>query len=486
MALSAGLKLGPYQILAPLGAGGMGEVYRALDPRLDREVAIKVVRAERLADPDRRARFVREARAASTLNHPNIVTIHEIESDGDIDFIVMELVQGRTLDALIPKGGMRLGEAVRIAIPIADALATAHARGIAHRDLKPANIMVAPDGGVKVLDFGLARLLPSRDSDETRTRRQRDDASEAGTVAGTPAYMSPEQASGGAVDARSDIFSFGSVLYEMVTGRRPFVGASSAEVVAGLLKEQPKAPSEVVREVPKELERIILRCLRKDPSRRFQNMGDVRVELEEVKEESDSQAVVLTDPAVAKSRFRRRWLAMGGVTVVVLGAVVAALFWPRRGPEVPPPTVVQITTEREAGSGSFSPDGTQIAYASSGEKGENWDIWLRIVGQVEARRLTTDPLPDWSPSWSPDGQQIAFLQEVQGQVRINLVSPLGVAPHKLSEFPAQPWLSWSPDGRWLAAGRIPASPPTGTGWHSSGAVRTATSTASPLAVQRRC
>ena len=212
----------------------MGEVYRARDPRLGREIAIKVLPADRIADEDRRRRFVQEARAAATLSHPHIVTIHEIESADDIDFIVMELVPGRSLDNLIPKTGMRLGEALRIAIAIADALTVAHAHGIVHRDLKPGNVMVTPDGVVKVLDFGLAKLTQAAENGgDTTTLASRTQLSHPGTVAGTPAYMSPEQASGGVVDTRSDIFSFGAILYEMLTGHRPFGGGSSVDADRG-------------------------------------------------------------------------------------------------------------------------------------------------------------------------------------------------------------------------------------------------------------
>ncbi len=474
MRLAAGTKLGPYEILAPLGAGGMGEVYRARDPRLGREVAIKVLPAERLADEDRRRRFVQEAQAASKLNHPHIVTIHEIESADGIDFIVMELVPGRTLDSLIPKSGMRLGEALRLAIPIADALAAAHARGIVHRDLKPANVMVTPEGVAKVLDFGLAKLVqaaPVQGEDATTLEAQAR-LSHPGTVPGTPAYMSPEQASGGVVDARSDIFSFGVVLYEMVTGRRPFVGNSSAEIHAALLKEQPKPPSELVPDVSKELERTILRCLRKEPGRRFQNIADVKIELQEVKEESDSQASAPAGAPPVKGRSRRGFAVWAVAGVLLLAASAAVMLWRLRRPALPPPSVVQITSERWAGAGSFSPDGTQIAYASAGDDGGNWDIWLKIVGEAEARRLTTDPAAEGYPAWSPDGTQIAFLRYYGAAMRgfsvyatgaIHIVSPLGGPARRLSDFPARLQLSWSPDGRWLAAAKAPSGndPPGG-------------------------
>src|SRR4051794_31165233 len=248
MPLQTGTRLGPYEVLSLLGAGGMGEVYRARDPRLDREVAIKVLPADRLADEDRRRRFVQEAKAASALNHPHIITIHEIESADDNDFIVMEYVRGKSLDALIPPQGMRLNEALRIAIAVADALAAAHARGIIHRDLKPANVIVGTDGAVKVLDFGLAKLTAEADTPEedSPTRTSHALVSAPGTIAGTAAYMAPEQATGRTVDARADIFSFGAMLYEMVTGSRAFPGASAAETLEAVIRAQPKPPSVLV------------------------------------------------------------------------------------------------------------------------------------------------------------------------------------------------------------------------------------------------
>ncbi|HUL79895.1 MAG TPA: protein kinase [Vicinamibacteria bacterium] len=460
MALSAPTRLGPYQILGLVGAGGMGEVYRARDPRLGREVAIKILPADRLANSGSRARFEREARAVAALNHPNIVTIHEIEAAEGVDFIVMELVPGKTLDALIPRQGMRLGEALRVAIPLADALAAAHAAGIVHRDLKPANVMVTPDGVVKVLDFGLAKLRQGEETDleDASTLDAQARLSRPGMVAGTPAYMSPEQASGGAVDARSDVFAFGSVLYEMVTGRRAFAGGSSAEMLAAILKEAPKPPSELVADVPKELERIVLHCLRKEPGRRFQHMVDVKVELQELKEESDSQASA--PGAAATGRPRRRW-ALAASGFLILATAAGLVLWRLRRTELPVPRLVQITSARQASSGSFSPDGTQIAFASTGDRGDNWDIWLQIVGEAEARRLTTDPAVDEFPAWSPDGKQVAFVRSARSLSPGNLVSPgaiyvvspLGGPERRLSDFSTQSRLSWSPDGRWLAAAR---------------------------------
>ena len=345
MALQPGSKLGSYEVLALLGAGGMGEVYRARDTRLGREVAIKVLPAERMADENRRQRFVQEARAASALNHPNIVTIYEIESADGIDFIVMEYVPGKSLDLLIPRQGMRVPEVLRIAIPMADALARAHARGIVHRDLKPANVVVSSEGVVKILDFGLAKLLAGEEaSDEqeaVRTETAAGPLSHPGTVAGTAGYMSPEQATAEKVDSRSDVFSLGAVLYEMVTGRRAFAGNSTAETLAAVVRDQPKAPSAVVPSVPRDLEKLILRCLQKDPGRRFQHMADVGVELNEIKEESDSQPAAA---AVATRADRRWWLAAGLAAVHCFsppwpgsGGVPARASFPRPGWSRSPP-----------------------------------------------------------------------------------------------------------------------------------------------------
>jgi serine/threonine protein kinase len=231
MPLQAGSRLGAYEVLGLIGAGGMGEVYRARDTRLSREVAIKVLPADLVSDANRRRRFVQEAQAASALNHPHIITIYEIESADGNDFIVMEYVHGKSLDALIPRQAMRLNEALRIAIAVADALVTAHARGIVHRDLKPANVIVGADGTVKVLDFGLAKLIRDADRPEADSPTLTNEAlvSAPGTIAGTAAYMAPEQATGGTIDARTDIFSFGAMLYEMLTDHAPFQGRPSAK-----------------------------------------------------------------------------------------------------------------------------------------------------------------------------------------------------------------------------------------------------------------
>jgi serine/threonine-protein kinase len=288
-----GRKIGQYQFLEKLGAGGMGEIYKAQDTRLGRFVAIKVLPSARSGDPERRRRFLQEAQAASGLNHPSIITIHDIVSEGDTEFMVMEYVAGKTLNDLIPKGGLRVPQALKYALQMSDALNAAHAAGIVHRDLKPANIMVTETGLVKVLDFGLAKL-----TDRTSTITQIGEDAETiattgpltveGSILGTVSYMSPEQAQGKKIDTRSDIFSFGAVLYEMLTGRRAFEGESSLSTMSAILRDEVRPMTEVAPDVPPELETVIQRCLRKLPDHRWQTMREVQGALSILKRDADS------------------------------------------------------------------------------------------------------------------------------------------------------------------------------------------------------
>jgi len=306
-----------YRILETLGEGGMGVVYKARDTHLDRFVAIKVLPPEKVADPERKRRFVQEAKAASALSHPNIIHVYDIDQAGGTDFISMEFVAGKTLDRLIPWHGMRLNEALKCAIQIADALARAHAAGIIHRDLKPSNIMVDEHGLVKVLDFGLAKLAETGTPGGNESTRTLPQQTEAGAVVGTAAYMAPEQAEGKPVDSRSDVFSFGVLLYEMVTGRRAFGRGSRILTLSAILRDEPAA---LGPDSPPELEKIITRCLRKDPNRRFQHMEDVKVALDELKEESAAGKLAKTR-TMAAGRQPWRW---GATAVAVL---LAALAW---------------------------------------------------------------------------------------------------------------------------------------------------------------
>src|SRR5512136_1163904 len=312
-----GKTLGHYQITDKLGEGGMGVVYKSHDAHLDRFAALKVLPPAKVSDPDRKRRFIQEAKAASALNHPNIITIYDIDQADGVDYIAMEYVAGKTLDELIPRKGMRLSLALKYAVQITDALARAHGAGIIHRDLKPSNVMVDEHGLVKVLDFGLAKLTevtgPEAETAATRTG--------AGTVLGTAAYMSPEQAEGKHIDTRSDIFSFGSMLYEMLTGQRAFRGDTRASTIASILREEPKPISQVSEGLPRDAEKTVRRCLRKDPEHRFQTMADLRVALMELKEESDSGALETEGGIKPKPRRRLLWVIglVAGLVVVAVG-----------------------------------------------------------------------------------------------------------------------------------------------------------------------
>jgi serine/threonine protein kinase/tetratricopeptide (TPR) repeat protein len=275
-----GRTLAHYQLIAAIGAGGMGEVYRASDTKLGRDVALKVLPAEMARDPQRLMRFQREARAVAALNHPHIVTIFSVEEADGVHFLTMELIEGQPLDRLIPEGGFPVERIVDIAAALAGALAAAHEKGIVHRDLKPANVMVTSDGRVKVLDFGLAKeIRPMSSGDATQTHSPQ---TEAGMVMGTPAYMSPEQVAGEAVDCRTDIFSLGIVLYEMATGQRPFKGRSSAELISAILRDTPRPVAELRADLPGDLSRVVRRCLEKDPQCRLQTARDVSNELRDL------------------------------------------------------------------------------------------------------------------------------------------------------------------------------------------------------------
>jgi serine/threonine protein kinase/TolB-like protein/Flp pilus assembly protein TadD len=291
-----GRTLNQYRIVSQLGKGGMGEVYLAEDGKLGRRVALKVLPADTAGDPDRLERFTREARAIAALNHPNIVTIYGVEETEGAHFITMELVEGESLDRLIPEGGLPLGRLFDIAVPLADALHAAHEKGITHRDLKPANVMLTTDGRVKVLDFGLAKFAAAEPAPDAETVLPTRSLTREGVVVGTVPYMSPEQLQEKQVDHRSDIFSLGILLYEMATGRRPFGGASSADLITAILRDTPPAVNELKLELPRHLGRIIRHCLEKEPDRRIQSALDVRNELQGLRREIDSGELTLGIP----------------------------------------------------------------------------------------------------------------------------------------------------------------------------------------------
>jgi eukaryotic-like serine/threonine-protein kinase len=434
-----GQTLQHYRIIEKIGAGGMGVVYRARDEHLRRDVALKVLPPELVADPERKKRFIREARAASALNHSNIVTIYDVTSKGGVDFIAMELVAGKTLDQKIGRKGLKLGEALKYAIQMADALAAAHAAGIVHRDLKPANILVTESGQVKVLDFGLAKLTQPLNGERADSSSAAL-STEEGRIIGTAAYMSPEQAEGKTVDARSDIFSFGAVLYEMLSGMRAFQGESSASVIAEILKSEPAPLSAAI---PNDLNMIITRCLRKDPARRFQHMDDIKVALEDFKENTASGE--LNQMAAHAKPVRWRVLIWVSSTLLLVLAVSAAYFYVKSlsKPQAPLKVVPLTSYPGSQRSPSFSPDGSRVAFSWNGEKEDNFDIYIKPIGAGPARRLTSDPASDTLPKWSPDGNWISF---ARGGFTY-LISPEGGAERKLCLGNAY---SWTPDGKFLA------------------------------------
>jgi Tol biopolymer transport system component len=467
-----GKTISHYRILEKLGSGGMGVVYKAEDTKLGRMVALKVLPPERVADPNRKRRFVQEARAASALNHPNIITIYDIDEAEGVHYIAMECVEGKTLDRLIARHGLRVNEALKYAVQMAAALAKAHSAGIVHRDLKPTNVMVTDDGLVKVLDFGLAKLTEAAPTGDAETAVTLEPTTEEGTIVGTVGYMSPEQAEGKAVDARSDIFSFGSVLYEMLTGQRAFQGETKVSTIAAILREEPKPLSQVVEGLPREVERIVKRCLRKDPAHRFQHMDDLKVALEELKEESDSgeladaAAVVAGLPrhiergGVKPPLPRRLALAAIAAVVIVVALGVAGWYWYHRSratPEVPLTAVPLTSYTGSEYYPSFSPDGSQVAFSWDGEKQDNFDIYVKLIGAEPPLRLTTNPALETSPAWSPDGRWIAFDRVLPGgKVAVVLISPIGGPERILTEMYFDEhnvvghFLAWSPDSRWLA------------------------------------
>lgn len=447
--------IGPYQLGTKLGAGGMGEVYLARDTRLDRQVAIKILPREFSSDPERRRRFLREAKAASALNHPNIVTVHDFGSEGEIDYLVMEYVSGKPLDRLIPHNGLKAREALQYGIQIADAVGCAHAAGILHRDLKPANVIVMGNGTVKVLDFGLAKVITS---DVTRSIDTRD-----GMILGTAAYMSPEQAEGKPVDVRSDIFSFGSMLYELVTGSRPFHRDSVASTIAAIVHDEPQPASVAADDVPAELGSVIQRCLRKDPTQRFGTMAEVKAALENVRD--DVKGSHRTAQPLRIPKRDSRHLSLSVIVLAAALIIMGGLGWlyirtRNTKPPLQPgrPAIVALTTyPGYVHSPTFSPDGERVAFVWGGPEEETQHIYLKLIGENEPQRLTKSADEESGPAWSPDGHWIAFLRKLSGQRQgVFLVPAIGGPERKLAEVSVEalslsdPGVSWHPGGKWLA------------------------------------
>src|SRR5215471_16370888 len=410
-----GQALGHYRIEAKLGEGGMGVVYRAFDTHLDRSVAIKILRVDAITSPERKRRFLQEAKAASALNHPNIIHIYDISSSDGTDFIAMEFVPGKTLDQWIAPNGLPLKDTLNYAIQIADALARAHSAGIVHRDLKPANIILAEDGRVKLLDFGLAKLTePAADSEAATTTMAAPERlqTEEGVILGTVAYMSPEQAEGRKVDARSDIFSFGSVLYEMVSGSRPFAGATRISTLSAILEREPQPLSDVAPNVPDDLAKIISRCLRKDRERRTQHIGDIRLALEELRDDTAagkvSSASQTSAPAPARSRFPLAAI-LSGATILL--AAAGAFWWLKRTLVAPARSEwVQLTNFADSVSQpALSSDGRMLTFIRGPETFTGpGQVYIKMLPGGDPVQLTHDDLDKMSPAFSPDGSRIAY------------------------------------------------------------------------------
>jgi len=492
VAVTAGSRLGPYEIVSPLGAGGMGEVYRARDARLGREIAVKVLPAAISEDQDRRRRFEAEARSASALNHPNILSVYDIGEANGALYIAMELVEGKTLRELLASGEpLPTKRFLDLAVQIAEGLAKAHAAGIVHRDLKPENVMVSKDGYVKILDFGLAKLMEAPAQDASVMPTAIAAPTEPGTIMGTAGYMSPEQASGQAVDYRSDQFSFGSILYEMATGKRAFQRKTGAETLTAIIREEPEPLSQAAPKAPAPVRWIAERLLAKEPDDRYTSTRDLARDLMSVRdhltETSVSGALEPAEPAKAP---RRGWAAPAAATLVaglLLGLGAARLLRPKPGPA---PTIKKITYSRGTiRSARFAPDGQTIVYGAAWE-GLPLEIFTTRVDSAESRSLGLPnadvlavsstgelavslnrhylfgfqsvgtlarvPLAGGAPremledvqdaDWSPDGSQLAVTRQVGGRGRVEY--PIGKVLYDNSGWTSH--VRVSPDGRLVA------------------------------------
>ena len=443
MALATGARLGPYEILGPLGAGGMGEVYRARDTRLGREVAIKVLPPHLADSADRRERFEREARAVAALSHPNILALHDIGREGETAFAVMELLEGETLRERLKTGPLPLRKVIDYATQTALGLAAAHAQGIVHRDLKPENLFLTRDGRLKILDFGLAHqtaLGQTADETSSPTLERR---TAAGMLLGTAGYMSPEQVRGEEADLRSDIFSFGCVLHEMLSGRRAFQRETAAETMTAVLREEPESLAQTLPEAPPALERIVTHCLEKAPDERFQSARDLAFDLQSLS--TVSAAEPLRAP---RGRGGRRLRAAALALLAVLGGVTVGWLL-GRGSERPgagaaPVSFVQLTDQPGVESDpALAPDGKTVVYTSDVDG--QLDLFLLRVGGRNPVALTADSSADDSqPAFSPEGGRIAFRSEREGG-GIFIMESTGESVRRLSDSGFHP--SWSPDGR---------------------------------------
>ena len=418
MTLATGTTIGTYKILASLGEGGMGEVYLANDGRLGRKIALKVLRLDARSDDSAKRRFGKEAQMASALKHPNIVTIFDVGHTDGLDFIAMEYVEGRTLRAMLKGGAIDIGRAVDVIAQAAAGLAAAHEAQVVHRDIKPENLIVGENGHVTILDFGVAKPAVKASAiagSETVAATQTAELTRAGALVGTTGYMSPQQAKAEALDGRTDIFSLGVVLYESLTGERPFTGRSAIDVLHAIINTNPRPANACNPRLPIEVLEILDKALAKDPSDRYSNAGDLALDLRRFKRalETGTLPSQLLAPRQVNGpgRHRSRWLALAGFTA----ALASAALWllPRPAPRVVVDapervTLTPLTTDEGfEGDPSFSPDGETLAYVS--DRTGNFEIFLKQVSGGADINLSQNPADDVQPALSPDGRQIAFV-----------------------------------------------------------------------------
>ncbi len=452
MTLAAGTKLGPYEILEPIGAGGMGEVYKARDARLERTVAVKVLPPHLSSNSELRQRFEREAKTISQISHPHICALYDVNREGETEYLVMEYLEGETLADRLGKGPLPAEQLLRYGIEIADALDKAHRQGIVHRDLKPGNVMLTKSG-VKLLDFGLAKFqMSAREAAISSASRLATEAqvsqplTERGTVLGTFQYMAPEQLEGREADARSDIFAFGAVLYEMATGNKAFSGKSQASLIGSILRDDPPPISEIAPMTPPALNRVLRTCLAKDPEDRFQTAHDVKLQLQWIAE-GGSQAG-LPAPVVARRKNREK-LAWAIAAAAILAAGLAAFGYLRRAPAeafrmrsfllAPDKSDFELAGIN-GGSLTISPDGRQTTFAAKGPDGKVL-LWLRSLGDLTARPIAGTEGAAF-PFWSPDGRYLAFFADG----KLKKVDTSGSPPLDLCDAPNGRSGGWSRDG----------------------------------------
>jgi eukaryotic-like serine/threonine-protein kinase len=438
-----------YRVTAELGSGGMGVVYSATDLRLGRKVAIKFLPPSAAADPIALERFRREARAASALNHRHICTIHEIDEHAGRPFIVMEALEGETLQRRMGRKRASLDSVLNVMVQVAEGLEAAHAKGVIHRDIKPSNIFVTTAGEVKILDFGLAKIAPSElhDADLSGTTLTSPAfRSSAGVMMGTIGFMSPEQVRGDELDARTDIFSCGVVLYEMATGVLPFRAATAGLILDGILNKRPPPASSLNPAMPAELDRILDKALEKDRDLRYQSARDLRTDLARLRRDSGLvSSDVMQSPGAHRSR-RRVVVAIAALAVAAL-ATGGYVFWKTRAPVVTRGERVLSRITFEDGlqaQPTWSPDGRFIAYSS--DQSGNFDIWIQPMAGGRALQVTTDTASDWQPAWSPDGNTLAFRSEREGG-GIFLAPAFGGRERRVTAFGYLP--QWTPDGSQL-------------------------------------